>query len=317
MVPQPVHAVLCLLPLTPNVEARHRTEDAAYTRPQGAEDVLWFQQTVRRCTLTQIGNACGTIGLLHAIANSPAQEAIQTDSPLAQLLRVARGATPADRTKLLESSDALKSAHAATAGQGQTAAPGADEPVDLHFVAFVRGPDGKLWELDGRRRGPVARDVPVASQAALLPSAAQFVQDYYVCCAAAHADAHGPRPGAVQPDCARTGCIVYVDYGTSCRASARSSSCASLSVRRARSPSRAAACCRLSAAYDGVGASAASAACTCAARSTANVSHARLAAYAPAVAGSTVSVRGGRASSTLSRFSHASQRRGAGCWCSA
>lgn len=89
MVPQPVHAVLCLLPLTPNVEARHRTEDAAYTRPQGAEDVLWFQQTVRRCTLTQIGNACGTIGLLHAIANSPAQEAIQT---VAARATAARGA---------------------------------------------------------------------------------------------------------------------------------------------------------------------------------------------------------------------------------
>ncbi|KAI3613510.1 hypothetical protein CBS9595_004343 [Malassezia furfur] len=172
MVPQPVHAVLCLLPLTPNIEARHRSEDAAYTPPQGADKVLWFEQT--------IGNACGTIGLLHAIANSPAAESMAPDSPLAQLLRVARGATPAERTKLLESSDALKSAHAATAGQGQTAAPDADDPVNLHFVAFVRGPDGKLWELDGRRRGPIARDVPVDSEAALLPSAAKFVQDYYM-----------------------------------------------------------------------------------------------------------------------------------------
>lgn len=48
MVPQPVHAVLCLLPLTPNIEARHRSEDAAYTQPQGADKVLWFEQTVRR-----------------------------------------------------------------------------------------------------------------------------------------------------------------------------------------------------------------------------------------------------------------------------
>ena len=29
--------------------------------------------------------------------------------------------------------------------------------MDLHFVAFVKGVDGRLWELDGRRKGPLER----------------------------------------------------------------------------------------------------------------------------------------------------------------
>lgn len=29
--------------------------------------------------------------------------------------------------------------------------------MDLHYVCFVRGDDGTLWELDGRRKGPLNR----------------------------------------------------------------------------------------------------------------------------------------------------------------
>lgn len=40
------------------------------------------------------------------------------------------------------------------AQQGVTAAPSADEEVDLHFIAFVHR-DGCLYELDGRKAGPI------------------------------------------------------------------------------------------------------------------------------------------------------------------
>lgn len=42
----------------------------------------------------------------------------------------------------------------AAAQQGDTAAPPADEEVDLHFVAFVCVA-GALYELDGRKAGPI------------------------------------------------------------------------------------------------------------------------------------------------------------------
>lgn len=153
-------------------------------------------------SLTQIGNACGTIGLLHAISNSRAASAVQAGTPLAQLLEAARSAPQEQRPQLLETCDALRDAHAQTAGEGQTAAPEAHAQVDLHFVAFVRGPSGKLIELDGRRRGPIERDVDVPTAADLLTAAAQFVQTYYVC-ATTDPDASGSRPGAVQSHCPR------------------------------------------------------------------------------------------------------------------
>ena len=64
---------------------------------------------------------------------------------------------PVSRAKLLESSPDLATAHATAAAGGDTAAPAADERVDLHFVAFVKSPQGHLWELDGSRKGPLNR----------------------------------------------------------------------------------------------------------------------------------------------------------------
>ncbi|WFD29352.1 ubiquitinyl hydrolase 1 [Malassezia sp. CBS 17886] len=171
MVPAPAHAVLFLFPLTAGIEARHRAEDAA----AGARDTggaLWFPQ--------KVGNACGTIGLLHAIANSSAVHGVTPGTPLAELLADAREATPEARARLLERSVSLQSAHGSVAAQGQTQAPGASDPVDLHFVAFVRSADGQLLELDGRRAGPVAHDVDVPTENDVLARAAQFVQEYYI-----------------------------------------------------------------------------------------------------------------------------------------
>lgn len=47
MVPQPVHAVLFLFPLTPCMDARQDAEDAVYAEPENGSEVLWFKQTVR------------------------------------------------------------------------------------------------------------------------------------------------------------------------------------------------------------------------------------------------------------------------------
>ncbi|WFD43673.1 ubiquitinyl hydrolase 1 [Malassezia psittaci] len=123
MVPQPVHAVLLLFPLSPKIEERHRSEDETYAESLLASEILWFKQT---------------------------------------------------------DSAALKSVHATIAGEGQTAAPEAEDPVNLHFVAFVRGSTGQLWELDGRRKGPIERPMHVPHATDLLRVVAQFVQTYYV-----------------------------------------------------------------------------------------------------------------------------------------
>ena len=78
-------------------------------------------------------------------------------TPLSNLITEATPLPPPDRAKLLERSPDLASAHASAAAEGNTAAPSADDRVDLHFVAFIKTAENNLWELDGRRKGPLNR----------------------------------------------------------------------------------------------------------------------------------------------------------------
>lgn len=75
----------------------------------------------------------------------------------------------------------MAQAHHAAASQGDTAAPQATDDVDLHYVCFVKGEDGTLWELDGRRKGPLARGTladgeDVLSEKALMLGPKRFIE---------------------------------------------------------------------------------------------------------------------------------------------
>jgi ubiquitin carboxyl-terminal hydrolase L3 len=174
-VPRPSNALLLVFPVSATYERSRTTEDSSlpeYTGSGPAEPVTWFKQTIR--------NACGLIGLLHAVSNGESKKHITPGSDLDQLLRDAQSLAPAQRADLLYESKALESAHADAARLGDTAAPEAEDSVDLHFVAFVRGDDGTLWELDGRRKGPLARgkladDEDALSEAALALGVRRFL----------------------------------------------------------------------------------------------------------------------------------------------
>ncbi|KAJ0338639.1 hypothetical protein COL922a_005348 [Colletotrichum nupharicola] len=151
-IPRPALAVLLVFPVSAAYESHRLAEDALLEEYQGKgpqEPVLWFRQTIR--------NACGLMGLLHAVSNGPAREYIQKPSDLNTLLENAEPLDPVSRAQLLEKTPALATAHREAASQGATEAPQAADNVDLHYVCFVRGNDGTLWELDGRRKGPLAR----------------------------------------------------------------------------------------------------------------------------------------------------------------
>jgi len=153
-VPRPSHALLLVFPISPAYEVARVAEDESrptYTGSGPAEPITWFKQTIR--------NACGLIGLLHAVSNGAARAYITPDSDLDKLLRAAEPLGPAERAELLYESEALESAHGEAAKKGDTVAPAAEDKVDLHFVCFVKGADGRLWELDGRRKGPLERTV--------------------------------------------------------------------------------------------------------------------------------------------------------------
>ncbi|KAL4735176.1 hypothetical protein BDV11DRAFT_39102 [Aspergillus similis] len=152
LVPRPSQALLLVFPVSKSYESSRIAEDSSlpeYTGSGPNEPVMWFKQTIR--------NACGLIGLLHAVSNGEARKHILPGSDLENLLKEAEELDPIRRADLLYESKALESAHADAAKLGDTKAPGAEDDVDLHFVAFVKGEDGSLWELDGRRRGPLER----------------------------------------------------------------------------------------------------------------------------------------------------------------
>ena len=173
MVPQPVSAVLLLFPITPSME-KLRADENASASSASPDGILWFKQT--------IGNACGTIGLLHALANSSAASAIKPDSPLDRLFQKARATENADeRAEILVNSKELQTVHEQTASQGQSEAPQDLDNVILHFVCFVRSSGGELIELDGSgRKGPLVRGKRVETQEDLLPVAVEFVKDNYM-----------------------------------------------------------------------------------------------------------------------------------------
>jgi hypothetical protein len=152
LVPRPSLALLLVFPVTASYESGRVAEDSqlpTYNSSGPQEPVTWFKQTIR--------NACGLIGLLHAAANGEVRGHVAEGSELDNLLREAEPLGPEERAELLYRSQALESAHATAAQEGDTQAPDKDENVDLHFVCFVKGKDGHLWELDGRRKGPLDR----------------------------------------------------------------------------------------------------------------------------------------------------------------
>lgn len=82
---------------------------------------------------------------------------IAPSTPLSHLITKALPLDPRSRAKLIETSEDLATAHASAAAGGDTAAPSADDKVDLHYVAFIKSGLNNLWELDGSRKGPLNR----------------------------------------------------------------------------------------------------------------------------------------------------------------
>ncbi|KAF2442750.1 cysteine proteinase [Karstenula rhodostoma CBS 690.94] len=167
-IPRPALALLVIIPLTPSWHAARTAEDADkpdYAGKGEEEPVIWFKQ------LETIGHACGSIGLTHALLNSEASKHIQPGSTLDQVRKDALPKAMMERAKVLEHSDAFVKAHADAAKLGDTVAPAFEVETGQHFVAFVKGRDGHLWELEGSRKGPLDRGALNEDEDVLSPAA--------------------------------------------------------------------------------------------------------------------------------------------------
>ncbi|XP_047435150.1 ubiquitin carboxyl-terminal hydrolase isozyme L1 [Mugil cephalus] len=140
-VPKPCCALMLLFPLTQQHET-FRAQQA--DKIVGGSEVYFLKQTAV--------NSCGTIALLHAVANNNGKLTFDSDSALKKFLDETANMSPDDRAKHLEKNKAIHEAHNEVAVQGQCR-PEADK-VNFHFIAFVNV-KGQLYEFDGRMNGAV------------------------------------------------------------------------------------------------------------------------------------------------------------------
>jgi ubiquitin carboxyl-terminal hydrolase L3 len=176
LLPRPASALLFVYPCTDLSEAYYAQENEAeqdYNGSGAEEPVMFYRQTIR--------HACGLIGLLHCTTNGSAADLIQPDSDLDTLVKNVTPLRPSERAQFLHDSDMLEKAHAAAAETGDSTAPPLGEDPGHAFIAFVKGKDGHLWELEGRRKGPVDRgqlgeDEDVLSDRALSLGPLAFIQ---------------------------------------------------------------------------------------------------------------------------------------------
>ena len=148
MIPQPCHAFILLFPITEKY-TNFCEQEAIEIEKSGqtvSKNVFFMKQT--------IGNACGTIGVIHAAANNKNRLEFLSDSVFEKFYHEAVSLTPEEKGKMLESDSAISKLHEDCAREGQSAAIGADEKVDLHFVALAQV-DGYLYEFDGRKPFPI------------------------------------------------------------------------------------------------------------------------------------------------------------------
>eukprot|EP00010_Vexillifera_abyssalis_P006191 CAMPEP_0201553672 /NCGR_PEP_ID=MMETSP0173_2-20130828/32131_1 /ASSEMBLY_ACC=CAM_ASM_000268 /TAXON_ID=218659 /ORGANISM="Vexillifera sp., Strain DIVA3 564/2" /LENGTH=175 /DNA_ID=CAMNT_0047964597 /DNA_START=274 /DNA_END=801 /DNA_ORIENTATION=+ len=109
----------------------------------------WFQKQ-------KTGNACGTIAVLHLLANLVKTNRLDLPKNcfLEKFLDACEGVDPDKRASVFEDMPGLLEIHAKVADQGQTDTPAPDASVDHHFIAFVMV-DGDLYEFDGCKICPI------------------------------------------------------------------------------------------------------------------------------------------------------------------
>eukprot|EP01064_Diplonema_japonicum_P025451 TRINITY_DN36881_c0_g1_i1.p1 TRINITY_DN36881_c0_g1~~TRINITY_DN36881_c0_g1_i1.p1 ORF type:complete len:231 (+),score=85.38 TRINITY_DN36881_c0_g1_i1:52-744(+) len=168
MVPQPSHAVLFLFPITKNNDEWVRKQlDDIKEKGQTLSENVWFMRQT-------IGNACGTVGICHALVNNKDKMEFN-EGFITSLIKETEGKTPAERAQFLESDDKIEEAQGTAAQQGQTENQHIDAKINLHFICYVTK-DGHLYELDGRKPCPV--NCGPSSEATLLKDTAAYVKQY-------------------------------------------------------------------------------------------------------------------------------------------
>jgi len=164
--PQPVVALLLLFPINEKYKEFCKEMEGSKEGNVVSKNVYYMKQT--------ISNACGTVALMHSVANNLDMINL-ADGPLKTFLKETADMSPEERAVKLEDNDAICQSHDDAAREGDTVAPQREDSVDYHFVAFVQV-DDNLYELDGRKSGPITKKP--SSKESFLKDAASACKEY-------------------------------------------------------------------------------------------------------------------------------------------
>lgn len=83
---------------------------------------------------------------------------------------------------MLYDSQALERAHMSAACRGDSHVPPAEEHANHHFMCFVKGKDGHLWEIEGMRAGvkdsgPIEDGEDVLSERVVAMGPGKYVEE--------------------------------------------------------------------------------------------------------------------------------------------
>ncbi|KAH7687550.1 ubiquitin carboxyl-terminal hydrolase L3 protein [Dioscorea alata] len=159
MVPKPVLAVLFLFPY--NEEAKEEIQSSGGQK-EPSKQVYFLKQTV--------GNACGTIGVLHALGNATSKINLVEGSYFDRFFKSTSNMDPFERAAFLEADREMEDAHSVAASAGDTEA---NPNVEEHYICFTCV-DGELYELDGVKSQPISHGP--SSPTSLLKDAAEVIK---------------------------------------------------------------------------------------------------------------------------------------------
>jgi len=173
MIAKPVVAVIFLYPLTEKQLQHESGKTVAPSTSDNDNNKIWFIKQ-------RIGNACGTIGLLHALLNTPEPVSQFRPGSWLQQFQASCPASldPVAKAEILEADDTIASLHdkATSSEQNSTDRGRLEDQLVTHFIAFVRDNNNTLYELDGRKAGPVPHGTTSATT--LLPDAIRVIKEF-------------------------------------------------------------------------------------------------------------------------------------------
>ncbi|KAF0894430.1 hypothetical protein E2562_039000 [Oryza meyeriana var. granulata] len=143
MVPQPVLAVLLLYPQDQKKESVASTSYTVESEKL-SKNVYFTKQTV--------GNACGTVGIIHAIGNAVSRIKLVEGSYFDRFYKQTADMDPSQRAAYLEEDEEMEKAHSVAVTAGDTEAK---DGVIEHYVCFSCV-DDEIFELDGGKSQPIS-----------------------------------------------------------------------------------------------------------------------------------------------------------------